>query len=163
MELYYDNGTQIHGTLNKYPGETFTIRLAAVDAAERYVYSTIEVAVACKQSSKNCSNQFWLPKEQYEMEMLESSNKTSTPINITIHSKSNNTVNGILIFSLPLYPATCTLQFKLLPCPLGFSLNTKSGNCECSKAFSQVKEFRRHSEIDIQCYITNQTIHIDSY
>ena len=160
LKLYYDNGTQIpKGVfLNKYPGETFTIRLAAVDAAERYVYSTIEVAVACEQGSKNCSNQFWLPKEQYETELLESSNKTTTPINITIHTKSKNTNDGMLIFSLPLYPATRTLQFQLLPCPLGFSYNKKSGNCECSKAFSQLKKFHHHSQIDIQCYITNQTI-----
>ena len=158
LKLYYDNGTQIHEgvIVNKYPGETFTIRLAAVDAAERYVYSTIEVAVACKQSSKNCSNQFWLPKEQHEKQILENSNKTSTPITLTIHTTSNNTVGGILIFSLPLYPATRTLQFKLLPCPLGFTHNNKSGSCDCSLAFSEMK--KSHSRINIQCYITNQTI-----
>ena len=158
LKLYYDNGTQIHNGVfvNKYPGETFTIRLAAVDAAERYVFSNIEVALACKQSSKNCSNHFWLSREQYEMEILESSSKASTPITITIHTKSNNTVDGILIFSLPLYPLANTLNFILLPCPLGFTLNKKSGNCECSKAFSQLKKFHRHSEIE--CYISKQTI-----
>ena len=160
LSLYYDNGTQIHKgvIVNKYPGETFTIRLAAVDAAERYVYSTIEVAVACKQSSKNYSNYLWLSREQYETKILESSSNTSTPINITIHTKSNNTVDGILIFSLPLYPVANILHFNLRPCPLGFTLNKKSGNCECSKALGQLKKSHPHSEMNIRCSITKQTI-----
>ena len=154
--MEFHNNTKINTTVTvkKYPGQIFTIRLAAVDGAGRYVHSTIDVALACKMNGNTiCSNIVWLSREQNEMDLFESSSNTSTPINISIHTKSNNTVDGILIFSLPLYPATHTLNFKLLPCPLGFTLNNKSGSCDCSPAFNTF-----HRDNVIECSIDRQTI-----
>ena len=161
--VYNHNNTEIYSTLAiiKFPGETFTIHLAAVDVARRFVYSTVGIDVVNNDSSSDSSH-LWLPQEQNEGIILEG--KNISIVSLSIHTDINDDIiNSVLIFSLPLRPVHPTIKVKLLPCPLGFILNNISGSCECSKAFLNLQKHVKRYDIDFQCSITNHTITSSRY
>ena len=136
-----------------YPGETIQLYMAAVDAVNRSVYSTIGVYITSETSRNQDGKKLWLRHDNNIMyEGVESS-----PFEMTIHSKYETTLSAkILLFPLPSVPSIRSLIVHIEKCPLGFVLNKSEGICQCSPAFYNT-QVKYQFECDINKKIITRT------
>ena len=128
LTLCYPNGTHRNFTksINTYPGQKIMIDMASIDSLNRSVYSIVAITIATKR------NILELHKD-HEQILYEGNNCTS--FNIKIYSKDYNTTEGMLVFSLPSFPAALVVNVTVQHCPLGFVWHNKTQKCVCSSAF----------------------------
>ena len=132
-------------TLKKFPGESFELKISAVDINGRHVFSFVNIQVLIIKYNTS-QNKLWLSQTGTN-QVLE--NKPYTQMNFSIQTKLKQTVNAVLIISTPKLYAK-NYNVRMLPCPLGFTLDTSSGRCECSNIFDTIGTPK--------CYIDHRTI-----
>ena len=138
-----------------YPGQTIQLYIAAVDAANRSVYSTIGVYITSNISKKQENKNLWVTHDNIVYEGLE-----STPFEVIIHSKYDTALTSkILLFPLPSVPTIRSLNVYIEPCPLGFVLNKSKGICQCSPAFYNTPTIY-HFECNINKMIINRSYRV---
>ena len=116
-----------------YPGETFNISMAAVDAAGNHTYSIITITPVNNTHTRFTHINWWLSERENTQVIREADE--CTLINITIHTDDSSTLNkpdGALIFTVPELRDSTVLDIKLKSCPPGFQLDNKKGSCVCS-------------------------------
>ena len=116
-----------------YPGETFNISMAAVDAAGNYTYSIVTITPVNNTHTRFTHINWWLSMRENTQVIREADE--CTLINITIHTDDSSTLNkpdGALIFTVPDLRDSTVLHIKLKSCPPGFQLDNKTGSCVCS-------------------------------
>ncbi len=135
--------------LQKFPGETIFLNIQARDQYHRHVFSFINTQILC--NSRHClRSKLWLHKSGGNI-ALEGQAKNL--MNISIHTTCLKWVTLTLVLSAPrIYSKTVTI--KLLPCPLGFSLDESSGTCKCSNVLKKIS--------NIKCWIDERLIKLDS-
>ena len=131
--------------LQKFPGEKSFLEIRAKDLQGRSVFSFISTEVLC--NSHHCrKNRLWLQKTGGNT-ALEGCDDNR--MNLSIHTTSTKMITATLVLSVPrIYSKTFSI--KLLPCPLGFSLDRLTGSCKCSKVFKKVS--------NVECLIDEQLI-----
>ena len=133
---YSPNYTQniIHDV---YPGETFNISVAAVDAAGNHSYSIVTITPVNKKCTKFTHINWWLSERDKTQALRETDD--CTLINVTIHTNDCSTLDkhdGALLFTIPELRGSTVLDVKLKSCPPGFKLDNKKGSCVCSHVLS---------------------------
>ena len=135
-----------------YPGQRILLYVAAVDSLNQNVYSKLAIDLTT-------SKHLWLSYEYKEQVLNEGVN--CTPITIAVHTKNDKdtSFDNKLVFSLPGFSLVRKIEIEIKPCPIGFVLNDKTGNCACSSVF--YNKFLIEGEIEeshISCDIDTLTI-----
>ena len=120
-----------------YPGETFNISMAAVDAAGNHTYSIVTITPVNNTHSRFTHINWWLSERENTQVIKEIDE--CTLINITIHTNDNSTLDatdGALLFTVADQRDSRVLDIKLKSCPPGFQLDNKTGSCVCSYVLS---------------------------
>ena len=121
LTLCYPNNS-----INIYPGQRKKIYMASIDALNRSVYSTVSVTIA--------ENSHSLVLHNNQEQILNEGNKC-TSFEVLINRIGSKISKGMLVFSLPSFPAALVVNFTLLQCPLGFVWQNGTHQCGCSSAF----------------------------
>ena len=120
-----------------YPGETFNISIAAVDAAGNHTYSIITITLVNNTHTRFTHINWWLSDRENTQVIKETDE--CTLINITIHTDDSSTLDkpdGAIQFTVPELRDSTVLDIKLKSCPPGFQLDNKTGSCVCSYLLS---------------------------
>ena len=153
---YHDNEIGKIQT-RSYPGQTFSLRLAAVDELDRHVYSTIRINIDRIHTRDNYDRTLWLSFDETEQTLQETSHCSN--VNMTVHTNNINETDGIITYSLSQIPVVTYSYVYVRPCPNGFILNTNTGSCECSPVLYFLS---KHSFVDFHCSIQLQTFSLSS-
>ena len=135
----------------RYAGETMYFHINASDDKNQSVYSSITIII-----TDNYHNHIWVSPHEEEQTLVE--NQSHTKIGITLHTNVtiNKRINGSLVFMTPMMQIQRLVNFTIiLPCPLGFSLNTSTGTCDCAEA---LKYFSTSEDITLECTVVEQKI-----
>ena len=143
-----------------YPGQITYYCISTIDALGRSVYSTIAIDIIRNYSvAPNLPNTtaLWLSFDELEHPARE--NTTCTDIGVIVHRNDNiDIVDAIVVFS-SLYTRLNSLSNKvqIYPCPLGFDLNNKTGDCVLSSSFDNL---RKHQSLTLPIIgnVSSQTI-----
>ena len=120
-----------------YPGETFNISVAAVDAAGNNSYSIVTVTAINKTHTKFTHINWWLSERENTQVIRETDD--CTLINVTLHTNDSNILDkpdGALLFTVAELRDSTLLNIKLKSCPPCFQLDNKTGSCMCSHVLS---------------------------
>ena len=120
-----------------YPGETFNISMAAVDAAGNHTYSIVTITAVNNTGTRFTHINWWLSEREKTQVIRETD--TCTLINVTIHTNDCSTLDkhdGALLFTVAELRDSTVLDIKLKSCPPGFQLDNKTGSCICSPILS---------------------------
>ena len=150
VEFMKDNQT-IHPTrskpLEKFAGENFELKISATDIIGKHVFSTVHISIEVLTNKYGPSKDYpWL-KQIGGNQVLEG--KYSLPLYLSVQTRVKETVDALLIISLPKLHSK-TYNIRILPCPVGFTLDHSLGRCGCSKVFKKVGTTK--------CYIQYRTI-----
>ena len=135
-----------------YPGQRIQLYVAAVDALNQNVYSTVAIDFT---TSKHSNVNLWLSYEDKEQVLNEGINCTLITVAVHIQNEKVTSFDSELVLSLPGFPLFRKIKVKIQPCPIGFVLNKKMGDCTCSSVFyskalieSLMEEFHASCNID---------------
>ena len=137
--------------LQKFPGEKFEVLVKVTDDNGYHVFSLVNVAAVRAGKHKDTDVRLWVTQSG-ENQVLEGT--TNTSMNLSLHTNSINTTDVILVISLP-QVSSKSYRVKILPCPLGFTLETLSGRCYCSSVINKIKGSK--------CSIDDKTIVIPGF
>lgn len=129
-----------------YSGQTFEVKCYSNDQSNREVFTLVNMAVYKLGKSSNIN--VWLTQfGGYQIP----ENKDGATFKMAVYTNSKTRQAAKLIISVPnLYSKE--LDIVLKPCPLGFTLNSTSGSCECSAVL--------HGIPQLSCFINDRTIHV---
>ena len=133
--------------LETFPGQTLFFATQTQDGEYINVFSYVNIEVLSNNYSYS-QKTVWLKQSGGNVAV---EGERMTPKNLSIHTTSRAAIEALLIFSIPgTFVKTYTIQ--LLPCPLGFSLETGSGtgSCECSKVITKL--------LESECFINEKII-----
>lgn len=152
---------RLQASIEVYAGELFHMTIAAIDAANKTVATSISIAPGYRHNNHIHPLNWSLPAPQ-STQLLEEGR--CSEINLTILAQQDTCQNydyqyclGHLYFSLPDSLSNLQQTIVLYPCPAGFELNTTSGECECSDF---IKELNSVLNFPFQCDIQTQSISI---
>ena len=120
-----------------YPGETFNISMAVVDAAGKHTYSIVTITPVNNTHTRFTHINWWLSERENTQVIKETDE--CTLINVTIHTNDTSTLDkcyGAIQFTVPELRDSTVLHIKLKSCPPGFQLDNKTGSCVCSYLLS---------------------------
>ena len=120
-----------------YPGETFNISIAAINAAGNHTYSIVTITPVNNTHTRFTQINWWLSERENTQVIKETDD--CTLINITIHTNDSSTLNvsdGAIQFTVAELRDSTILDIKLKSCPPGFQLDNKTGSCVCSYLLS---------------------------
>ena len=127
-----------------FPGEIFELHCYIRDSKERSVFSLVNTEVY--KFGVNKSIHIWLT--QFGGNQVRE-NTDGTLFNLSVHTDSEAQRKATLSLSVPnLYKKVVDIVLK--PCPVGFTLDTVSGSCQCSAVFDKLQ--------GTNCFIDNKTI-----
>ena len=141
---------------NVYPGEEFSICLSAKDYIGRHVYAAIKIEVLPEKDE--FLNDVWLLYKGKEDIIRE--NKNCTNLTIALHTNTEHKHKTVyrrrLMFFLPVTLRAHTVNILMHSCPYGFTLDTVTGSCTCSKALHSFSSSSTSSML-MECFIQTQT------
>ena len=147
-------------TCSTFPGENFTISLAALDGDGKSIEASVQVQFYHSQNHHSLQPSSWWLSDCESQQMLHGSG-TCTNISLTIHTKQldNNTHDTIstAFFSFPDDVPTFQAEILLKQCPPGFQLNNVTGVCECS---SLIKTMNQGYGFKFSCDIQNSVVYV---
>ena len=120
-----------------YPGETFNISVAAVDAAGNNSYSIVTITAINNTHTRFTHINWWLSERENTQVIRETDD--CTLITVTLHTNDSNTLDksdGALLFTVAELRDSTLLNIKLKSCSPGFQLDNKTGSCVCSYVLS---------------------------
>lgn len=141
-----------------YPGQTADIYMAALDALNRSVYSSVQLVSDCSTNPivpmwHHCSDNSWLSFNQKE-QILHEKDKMSI-LKATIHSNLQGAKN-ILMTTITVFIDIYGIRKSLIlfvhhSCPPGFELDKHKGSCKCSSLISKLNSLQyQHTSIALE-------------
>lgn len=132
-----------------YPGESFHIPIRTIDV---YNHSTYAVITKSVRDSLN----WWFSGPKDTSNYLRAEDYC-TNISIALYTNDKSTLGKkeFLLFSLLRKDKTLEVSVQLKPCPTGFELDMKEGNCACSRFLKTAMEY--YNKQDLLCHIENSS------
>ena len=128
--------------IDAYPGQKIHVPLAAVDPQDKITYTDVSLTLAYEVYIHGFYTLYNLPSwyissNDISQVLLESQ---CTTVNATLMSKGGTFkfTKTLLVVSSVYDSSILKVKLKLFDCPLGFTLNTGNGKCECSQIINQL-------------------------
>ena len=143
-----------NGDIYTYPGQMVSLNLSALDELNRFVFTNVKIDVIPEK--RDSRSHLWLSYEDKVQIIQESRYKNYTNIRFTVHTTTvhNRSLHGKLIISLLNYPDAVYSKVHIHPCPPGFVLDIKTGNCVCSPV---LYAFAKDNSFLMTCSIQTKT------
>lgn len=146
IEFVNGSNTKHPHTIYAYPGQQIYIEISAKDHDRRNVFSFVSTQVFKSEDSKGITGNVWIIQSGGNR-VLEQAKMTQ--MDLSFHTNASSFIEAIMVFSIP-EVSSDAVDVKIHPCPMGFQIDKRAGNCRCSNLIASIP--------NTQCDINTRTI-----